>query len=65
MRSKKGKEAETIFHILTGVQQLSTTLITSRFSLDLHCYRTGENLVLKMMLTYGVIILEKKESYST
>lgn len=41
MRSKKGKEAETIFHILTGVQQLSTTLITSRFSLDLHRYRTG------------------------
>lgn len=66
LRDKKGKEAETNFNILTGLQQLPTMLIPSRFSLDLCCYRTGENVVvkLKMILTYRVIILKKQESYS-
>lgn len=63
LRNKKGKEAETIFNVLIGMQQLPITLATSSFSLDLHCYRTGENVVvrLKMTLTYGAIILNKRK----
>lgn len=70
--NKKGKEAETNLNILTGMQHLPTTLITSRiygfYCIQLFPGFTGENVgvKLKMTLTHGVITVKKKiESHST